>query len=206
MISASRPELMCHGIDSEADLAPLLKKADVLVIGPGLGQSEWAKMLLGAVVPCKQPLVVDADALNLLAQENMQHANWVLTPHPGEAARLLACSTTEIQADRLAAVSALQQKYLGVIVLKGNGTLVASEEAIGLCHAGNPGMATAGMGDVLSGIIAALIGQGLRLTEAAQLGVCLHAEAGDGAAQPAGERGMLAGDIMPWIRRLANTL
>jgi len=203
-ISTARPEIMAHGVEQAAQLSGLLKQATVIAIGPGLGLSEWALMLFGRVLDTRLPLVVDADALNLLAQEPVRNDRWILTPHPGEAARLLNCSSTEIQHDRFAAVKELQQRYGGVIVLKGSGTLVIDPSGqVAGCSDGNPGMATGGMGDVLTGVIAGLLAQGLAPADAARLGVCVHAAAGDEAAK-AGERGMLATDLMPWLRRLVN--
>ena len=158
----------------------------------------------GCVLESKLPLVVDADALNLIAQEPVRSDHWILTPHPGEAARLLNTTSTEVQADRIAAVKAIQEKYAGVIVLKGSGTLVLNAQgSTSICSAGNPGMASAGMGDVLTGTIAGLLAQGLSLDDAAKVGVCIHAAAADEAAEE-GERGLLARDLMPWLRRFVN--
>jgi NAD(P)H-hydrate epimerase len=155
---------------------------------------------------CDLPLVVDADALNLLAKEPQTSARWVLTPHPGEAARLLRCPSSEVQSDRFAAVRRIQESFGGVAVLKGAGTLVygASHRPPGVCSGGNPGMASGGMGDALTGIIAALIAQGLGLEEAAAAGVSLHAAAGDWAAAQGGERGLLASDLIDAIRPVLN--
>lgn len=207
LLSVSRPELMAHGVDSAADLAPLLARASVVAVGPGLGQDAWARALFARVLEAKCPLVVDADALTLLGADPLHRDDWVLTPHPGEAGRLLGLSAGEVQADRFAALDTLVSRYGGVCVLKGSGTLVhtpvAAGPAVGICTAGNPGMASGGMGDVLSGVIAGLMAQGLAPAEAASLGVCLHARAADEAAR-VGERGLLASDLMPWLRRLAN--
>lgn len=203
VIAAARPELMCHGVGGACDLRPLLQRASIVAIGPGLGQSAWARDLLAAVLQTSLPLVVDADALNLLAQEPVSRHQWVLTPHPGEAARLLAVTLEQIQGDRIHAVTALQQRYGGVSVLKGMGSLVCTPSSISVCDAGNPGMASGGMGDVLTGIIAGLLAQGLSLDNAACVGVYIHAKAGDRAAQE-GERGLLASDLMPYLRTLLN--
>ncbi len=203
VISAQRPELLCYGVERPEQLAPLLERADVIAIGPGLGQSEWASQLLARVLDTGLPLVADADALSLLALEPLRRDNWILTPHPGEAARLLKTNTAEIQSDRFTAATELQKRYGGVVVLKGAGTLVATDAGVGLCSAGNPGMASAGMGDVLTGVIAGLMAQGLGREEAARRGVCLHAAAGDKAARQ-GERGLIASDLLPWLRPLLN--
>ncbi|EGG99176.1 YjeF protein2C function unknown [gamma proteobacterium IMCC2047] len=135
------PEVMVHGVESGEALQSLLARASVIVIGPGFGQDEWSRQLLNKVLATDVPLVVDADALNLLAQRESDLAyreNWIMTPHPGEAARLLACSTAEVQSDRFAAVRGLQQQYGGVALLKGNGTLVAgmTSSSIKLCCGG----------------------------------------------------------------------
>lgn len=203
-LNLAQPELMCRGVEMPDDLQPLLAQASVIAIGPGLGQSDWAWLLFNAVIQQQKPLVVDADALNLLAKAPMKLSQAVLTPHPSEAARLLQSDTAHIQADRFAAVQQLQQKFGGVSVLKGAGTLIARQDGkLSLCNAGNPGMASGGMGDLLTGIIAGLLAQGVELAQAAQIGVCLHAAAGDAAAQD-GERGLLASDLLPWIRYLVN--
>lgn len=201
-LTAAQPELMCHGVEQIEELLPLLQRADVVAIGPGLGQDDWSRGVYAAVMKCDKPLVVDADALNLLADDATRRAQWVLTPHPGEAARLLACSTAEIQQDRFTAVARLHERYGGVAVLKGAGSLVQGER-LQLCPYGNPGMAVGGMGDVLTGIIAALIAQGLSLEDAANAGVLAHARAGDHAAQ-AGQRGLLPSDVIRELRGIVN--
>ncbi|MGY3944060.1 bifunctional ADP-dependent NAD(P)H-hydrate dehydratase/NAD(P)H-hydrate epimerase [Aeromonas tecta] len=175
----------------------------VRVLGPGLGQDEWAKAQCERLTATGEPLVLDADGLNWLALHPRHQDNWVLTPHPGEAARLLACSIDEIEADRFAAVARLQQQYGGVVLLKGAGSLICDSRCITLCSEGNPGMASGGMGDLLSGIIAALLAQGWSASVATRLGAVIHGEAADCAAAE-GERGMLASDLLPWIRRLVN--
>ncbi|MGZ8227018.1 MAG: NAD(P)H-hydrate dehydratase [Methylococcaceae bacterium] len=203
-MNLNRPELMCHGVENTAQLTPLIAKASVIVIGPGLSQSIWAKELFLAAISTEKPMVIDADGLNLLADLQSSKPNWILTPHPGEAARLLRCSTTEIQQNRFTAVARIQQQYQGIAILKGAGTLIASIDVIAVSSTGNPGMASGGMGDALSGVIAGLVSQGFSLKEAAQQGVFLHGQAADLAAQENGERGLLAGDLMPYIRQLVN--
>jgi ADP-dependent NAD(P)H-hydrate dehydratase / NAD(P)H-hydrate epimerase len=200
LMNSNHPELMCHGVETPEQLMPLLAKASVIAIGTGLGQSDWANELLTAVLAIQKPLIVDADALNLLARHPVTNSNWILTPHPAEAARLLNCTTAEIQQDRFAAVSALQASYHGVALLKGSGTLIASSEEIAVSNTGNAGMASGGMGDVLTGVLAGLVAQGLSLTQAAQQGVFLHGKAADQAAKADGERGLLASDLMPYLR------
>lgn len=204
VVTATRPEIMCRGVTSPDELTALMEKATVMVLGPGLGQIAWSRDLWSQAIQYPGPMLVDADGLNLLAQNPLRKDNWILTPHPGEAARLLGVTVEAIQADRLAACLAIQQRYGGVCVLKGTGSLIAAQDTLpALCSKGNPGMATAGMGDVLSGVIGGLLGQHLPLAEAAKLGVSLHAAAGDQAAKD-GERGLLAMDLMPYLRLLSN--
>ena len=151
-----------------------------------------------------KPMVLDADALNLLARSERRGGDWVLTPHPGEAARLLGIAPAEIQASRLEAITSLQARYGGTVVLKGAGTLTRSADALPwICTRGNPGMASPGMGDALTGIVAALRAQGLNAEAAAALGVEIHAHAGDRAAR-GGERGLLVSDLIEEIRACVN--
>ncbi len=208
LINMGRPELMCHPVEEPAALRPLLAKVDAVAIGPGLGQSEWGAALFGAALEFGLPLVVDADGLNLLATDPTRRDDWVLTPHPGEAARLLGCSSGEVQADRLESATRLQQRYGGVVVLKGAGSVIQGDPAQppSIATDGNPGMASGGMGDLLTGIIAGLWVQGFNIEEAARMGVCLHGAAADRAAADGGERGLLAGDLLPWIRPLLNPM
>lgn len=204
LIPIGRPELMCHGIESPDDLQPLIAKASIIAIGPGLGTDSWAESLLDAVLASDLSVVADADALNLITDGGKRKGNWILTPHPGEAARLLGSEAGDVQADRRSALAALVEKLGGTIVLKGSGTLVSSAEgAPWLCSAGNPGMASPGMGDALTGIIASLRGQGLSEEVAAVAGVQIHAEAGDRAAN-AGERGLIVSDLIAGIRSRVN--
>lgn len=200
----TRPELMSHAVAQPRDLAPLLARADVLAIGPGLGQNAWGQALLAAALETGLPLVLDADALNLLAREPLRRGNWILTPHPGEAARLLDTTAADVEADRYAAVRTLSERYGGTVVLKGTGSLVATGNTpVVVCDRGNPGMASGGMGDVLTGLIAALRAQGLKETEAAEAGVWLHGAAGEAGARE-GERGLLAGDLPALLRAELN--
>ena len=203
----SRPEILCYGIESATKaLEKLAEKASVIVLGPGLGQSNWSKKLFDCVLTCDKPLLIDADGLNLLAKQksSRKNPNWILTPHPGEASRLLQQTTESIQADREHAVKSIQQRYGGIVVLKGSHTLTASSDELTLCSAGNPGMASGGMGDLLSGIIAGLIAQHLSLWQAAQAGVVIHATAGNRVASLHGERGILASDLLAELPRLVN--
>jgi hydroxyethylthiazole kinase-like uncharacterized protein yjeF len=205
VLGLERPELMCHAVADAAELHDLMQAATVIAIGPGLGQSAWAVELFQAVIGSERPLVVDADALNLLAQAPLYSERWVLTPHPGEAARLLATDSRNVQQDRFTAIEQLQQRYGGVAVLKGAGSLVQGEGVCAaICTGGNPGMSSGGMGDVLSGVIAGLLAQQLEPLEAARAGVCLHGYAGDCAAAESGERGLLASDLFVHLRAGVN--
>ena len=202
--AASCPEVMFRGVSSASELEHLASRATVLALGPGLGADDWARTAYRAVLDLHRPLVVDADGLNLLAQEPKRREDWILTPHPGEAGRLLGCETAEIESDRLAAAARIQQRYGGVCLLKGVGTVVAAaDDGPWICTGGNPGMASGGMGDVLTGVVSGLLAQGLPAPIAARLGVHIHAAAADAAAE-CGERGLLARDLMAMLRRLVN--
>jgi len=203
-LTAAQPELMCHGIEDPRALRGLLERASVIALGPGLGQSDWSRGLWSQALSAPQPLVIDADGLNWLAENPAQREDWVLTPHPGEAARLLGCSTAEVQSDRLAAARELRERFGGVAVLKGAGTLVQGD-SLSLCPYGNPGMAVGGMGDVLCGLIAGLMAQGLGPESAARAGVLIHALAGDRAAAR-GERGLIPSELLDELRPLLNPL
>ena len=203
-VMAGRAEVMCHGLSGSEGLGPLLRGADVVVLGPGLGQSAWARGLWATVLASGLPVILDADGLNLLAGAPRARGGWILTPHPGEAARLLRTDTATVQADRLAAVTDLAASFRAVAVLKGACTLIAAGEGrVALCDRGNPGMATAGMGDVLAGLLGGLAAQIGDLQRAARVGVLVHAACGDAAAAP-GERGLVAGDLMEHIRSWVN--
>lgn len=206
-MNTARPELMAHAVDGPQTLEPMLEKASVVALGPGLGQAAWGHALWTTALDAGKPTVLDADGLNLLhAESRVLPARIVLTPHPGEAARLLGMSTAEVQADRFTAVRTLARRFEAVVVLKGNGSLIASPDGeVAVCPWGNPGMASGGMGDTLTGIIAGLLAQGCAPFEAACLGVGLHARAADVAARH-GERGLLAGDLLEPLRRLVNGL
>jgi hydroxyethylthiazole kinase-like uncharacterized protein yjeF len=204
-LNAARSELMAQGVEDAQALEHLLPRISTLALGPGLGQRAWGHALWHTALDSGKSQVVDADALNMLAlQPRLFSTPTVLTPHPSEAARLLECSTAEIQSDRFSAARKLAKKFNAVVVLKGAGSLICAPEGqIRICPFGNPGMAVAGMGDVLTGVIAALLAQHIPAWPAAQLGVALHALAGDAAAKQ-GQRGLLASDLFPHLRLLAN--
>ena len=201
---AGCPEVMGFDADDGALLDQRLGMASVLAIGPGLGQDPWAQTLYARALAAQRPWLLDADALNLLTANPQPLPDAVLTPHPGEAARLLGCAIAEVQQDRLKALHALIARYHCVVVLKGAGSLVGGPGALPwLIDAGNPGMAVGGMGDVLSGVIAALIAQGMTPLAAARAGALLHSLAGDHAAGSY-PRGMMPSDLLPHLRVLAN--
>jgi NAD(P)H-hydrate epimerase len=203
-VMAGRPELMCHAVEDLPALEPLIERADVIVAGPGLGRDTWARAIFDSVQNAELPLVLDADALNLLATNLRRRDDWILTPHPGEAARLLGIDTQAIQDDRLAALGQLQNSFGGVIVLKGASTLIGTSGRLpSLCNRGNPGMATPGMGDVLAGIVGALLAQLRDPWTAARAAVLAHALAGDAAAQ-GGERGLIASDVIARLPACLN--
>lgn len=204
-IASGRPELICHPLAEASELRDLIERADVVAIGPGLGRTAWARSSLDEVLASDKPLVVDADALNLVAESGpVTRKNWILTPHPGEASRLLGMTTVEVQTDRLAALRALVERYGGTVVLKGAGTLVGAPDHIpGVCERGNPGMASAGMGDVLTGAVAGILAQCRNPWLATRVGVLVHAMAGDAVART-GERGLLASDVARELRTCVN--
>lgn len=207
-IAGATPELIYLPVSSVTRLDEALAAATVVAVGPGLGTGDWSTRLWAQVLRAKRPLtVVDADALNLLALDPVRlPADWIITPHPGEAARLLGVETAAVQADRLGAVRELHSKYGAVSVLKGAGTLVAGGGAmpqIYICDRGNPGMATAGMGDVLTGVVAGLCAQVEDSALAARVAVLVHALAGDSAAMR-GSRGLIASDVIAELRGWVN--
>ncbi len=206
-----QPELMAEGITSVHQLDIWLDWCDVVVLGPGLGQEGWGQQIWQKVMSSECKKVIDADALNLMALHS-EYMNilpstcrdWVLTPHPGEAARLLQCAVADIESDRASAIKQLVDKYGGSVLLKGAGTLVSDGRQLGVNNSGNPGMASGGMGDVLSGLIAALRAQGVSGYDAACLGVQVHGQAADQLACHYGERGLLASDLIDVVRVLLN--
>lgn len=219
LVSAACPEVMAHGVDKPDQLRPLIERASVIAIGPGLGQQAWGLSMWQTLleylpvsarsreIRANRPWVIDADALNLLAREafanEQPHPHWVLTPHPGEAARLLQCSVADIQNRREASIKALQKKYGGTIILKGKGSLIADEEGIALYPGGNPGMASGGFGDLLTGINTALLAQKLPPAAAARGATIAHGCAADLAANGA-TRGLLASDLFQYLRPVLN--
>lgn len=203
-ILAARPELMVRAVAGPGDLDALLEKASVVVVGPGLGRSTWSEVLLARVTESGKPTVMDADALNWLAESAcVLPEEVVITPHPGEAGRLLEIPAQQVQADRFAAARRLAEAFGATVVLKGAGTLVADSRGMSICPVATPALATGGTGDVLSGAIGGLIAQGLAPGIAARAAVVLHALAGLAVAAD-GERGALAGDLLSQLRRLAN--
>ena len=202
-IAAGCASLMVKGIRDERNLGPLLKKASVIVLGPGLGQDAWAQKIFARAIESDLPLIIDADALHLLNKNGGENDHWILTPHPGEAAKLLSCTAEDIESDRVSAISALHELFKGVTVLKGAGTLTCYEHYLGFCTRGNASLATGGSGDVLAGIIAGLVAQGISLFEATNCGVLLHAMAAESISTH-GTRGILAEDLLPALYPLVN--
>lgn len=207
-IVARCPEVMARAVEGTGEFAPMLEAAGMVACGPGLGQDEWGGALFRRALASGRPLVLDADALNLLAAAPRAlpvPADAILTPHPGEAARLLGIDTATVQRDRFAALARLVERYGCTVVLKGAGTLVGAPGQVPcVLDAGNPGMATGGMGDLLTGTIAAMRAQGLPAFEAACAGALLHGLAGDAAAAHGGQRGLMPSDLLPWLRHFAN--
>lgn len=206
-VAAGRAELMVRAIDTAEQLRLALRECDLLALGPGLGRSEWAQTLWAVALETVLPKVIDADALNLLAEHRASGreriaaaaSHWILTPHPGEAARLLGSDSATVQADRLAALRGLQGRYGGVCILKGAGTLIGrAERAVAVCDLGNPAMAAPGMGDVLTGMLAGLWVQCEDEALAAAAAVWWHAAAGDRIARdgPYGGGVLLAGELL----------
>lgn len=205
IILNGRPELMCVPVDNEQALKPLLEKADVVVIGPGLSEGEWSSRLIKQVLAYQGTKIIDAGALSFLATQNEKISNAILTPHPGEAAKLLSTTSNDVQSDRFQAAINLVKQYADVVVLKGAGSLVQVLNALPeICCLGNPGMASAGMGDVLAGIIAGLCAQGSSNDEAAKTGVVLHALAADKAVSEMGEHCLLASDLYDYFPSCMN--
>lgn len=204
-ILARQPEAMVYAVTHAEDIDPLLERSDVVALGPGLGQSDWGTTLAQRVAAEGKPLVLDADALNLLASERLHvHGELALTPHPGEAARLLGILVSEIERDRFSAVRALAKRYRAVVVLKGAGTLIGAPGGkVEVCPFGNPGMASGGMGDALTGLVAAFRAQLDGMASAVPAAVLAHALAGDRAARD-GERGLLASDLIANLRAVVN--
>jgi NAD(P)H-hydrate epimerase len=212
LVNVACPELMVRPLQQGGDLAELLQQVDVLVTGTGLGQTDWSRDVFIRCMETRAPVVLDADGLNLLARlfgelgsDRFPLGRWILTPHPAEAGRLLGCTAREVQQDRVGVAQEIARRYRAVVTLKGCGTVVADEGGrYAICAPGNPGMATAGSGDVLSGVIGAMLAQGLDLWQAATTGVVAHAAAGDLAAAQSGERGMMASDITACLPAVLN--
>lgn len=210
-ILARRPEVMVLGCDEGSNIDFAIEKASVIVAGPGIGRGRWGAFLLEQALASPLPVVLDADGLNYLAAlaeqspEAARRGHWILTPHPGEAARLLGSDSAAVQQDRFAAIAELCRRFDGTVLLKGAGTLIKSPDQLPrISTTGNPGMATGGMGDVLSGVIGALVAQGIPLHEAASIGGWIHGAAADRAAALQGERGLLATDLMVFLQELVN--
>ncbi len=193
----ARAELMTATVAQPEQLDGLMQWASVAAVGPGLGLGDWSRDMFAHLLASALPVVVDADGLNLLAEDPVKRGNWILTPHPAEAARLLSCDTAAVQADRFAAAQTIASDLDAVCVLKGAGTIIANAQGdLRIVDGGNPGMATAGMGDVLTGIIAGAWGQGLGKDLAADWAASAHAAAADRRVIRSGPAGLLAQDVI----------
>ena len=202
---ARRPELMVRAAQAPADIEALVGRAAAIAIGPGLGSDDWGRSLVEFCMAAGKAMVVDADGLNVVANADALRClapGTVITPHPGEAGRLLGRDAAWVQSHRPQAAAALSE-HGAVVVLKGAGTLIGhGGEVVAICLGGNPGMATAGSGDVLTGVVGALLARGLEPLAAAELGVWLHARAGD-EAQDACQAALIASDIVAALRLTA---
>ncbi|MFA7522057.1 MAG: NAD(P)H-hydrate dehydratase [Halothiobacillaceae bacterium] len=203
-LNIGRPELIVHGAESAEDVLSLIGEASAIVIGPGLGRDDWAAEIWRALHDGSLPMVVDAEALRLLRPQSLQGRQAVITPHPGEAAGMLDCETSEINADRIAAARILSARFGCGVVLKGAGSVLADGERLAVCQRGSPALATAGSGDVLAGLLGAFFGMGMARFEAMEAAVCVHAEAGEDEAARDGEWGMAAGELCELIRARLN--
>ncbi len=204
LVSQQIPEIRIYNVTEFSELEKLIEIHDVIGIGPGLGLSDTARKAVEIVGKSDKNMVVDADGLTALAESGLVSDNWILTPHLGEAARLLGVPTILIRNERLNTASKIVGRYGGVCVLKGQNTVVASNQDKWICTQGNPGMATAGMGDVLTGVICGIWGAGSDMATAARAGVWIHAAAGDESAADEGGVGLMATDLFPGIRRILN--
>ena len=205
------PEVMTKPVDSGQSLENYLDYPTVICLGPGLGKDYWSEQMIYKSLENthknKTPILIDADGLNLLPEFSKKlplPKKIVLTPHLGEAARLLNTSVEKVKKNRVSAAKRISNKYNSVVVLKSHETLICKEDKIYICDKGNPGMATAGMGDVLSGMISGLIAQKLSLFEAACLGVDLHARAGDIYSEKNNQQSLLPTDIIDLFARVIN--
>ncbi|WJG09787.1 NAD(P)H-hydrate dehydratase [Aliiglaciecola sp. LCG003] len=205
-VSQGRPEIM---LTSE-NLHQALHWADCIVFGPGLGQDSWSQQifsqLLSYLIHEDKPIIIDADGLNLLSKHlhKFHLTNLIVTPHAAEAARMLNMAVGDVDNDRYGTVQALHSRYQAHSVLKGAGTLIQNNQGLFVCGNGNPGMATGGMGDVLSGVLGSLMAQGMTSSLASLYGTCLHSAAADLAANKCGQRGMIASDVIAQLRPLVN--
>ncbi|WWO96435.1 MAG: NAD(P)H-hydrate dehydratase [Candidatus Dasytiphilus stammeri] len=197
------PELMVQKY-SRNTLEKYIKWANTIIIGPGIGQQSWGKKIMFRIKQSHQPSLWDADALTFLANNRNIRMNRIITPHSGEAAKLLKMHISEVEKDRLQAAKLLAKYYGGVVVLKGSGTVIASHSGeVAIADVGNVGLATGGMGDILSGIIGSFLGQQFSIYKAAILGCIVHGVAAD-ILSASGTRGMVASDLLPIIFKLVN--
>lgn len=204
MVAIGRPELIVHGVDAAPELDALLRQADAVVLGPGLGSDEWAEQMAKHVLATDLPMIVDADGLRFLSPGAPENTLRMMTPHPAEAARLLGCKTREVEQDRLASARALSARYGMMGVLKGAGSVLFLPDGLLICGRGDPALATAGSGDVLAGVIGGLLALGMAPAEALPRAVCWHALAGEWLATQSGSWGAAATDLFVPLRAIAN--
>lgn len=204
-VLSAQPEVMVYGVDEPVIPDALLQNVNVIAVGPGLGRDEWGRSLFEQVLYQEHYKLLDADALCHLPEHAADLSDAVITPHPGEAAKLLGIDVLNEEQNRFQSIEQLYEEYNAVVVLKGAGTLIYDGQGpVDICPFGNPGMATAGMGDILSGVIAALMAQGYEKGEAARMGVCLHSQAADAAVADSGQIGLVASDLLPYLRQCIN--
>jgi hydroxyethylthiazole kinase-like uncharacterized protein yjeF len=195
------PELIYQEVAKPSEMTHFIEEDDIIVFGPGLGQGQWAKQVWQTLECLNHRMVVDASALSQLAKHPSFRPNWVITPHPGEAAQLLHENTTLVQANRFQAIEKINQLYQATVVLKGAGTMVLGQgQPLYICPLGHPGMATPGMGDLLSGMIAGCWAQGVSSTHAAMYAVWMHAKAGDEAKKKSMSGIVLASQVLQQIQ------
>lgn len=204
-LNAHRPEIMTVNFTDLNVMQQAIDFADVIAIGPGLSVDDNAVALLSLIKDTQKVVIYDADALNVIAKTSCQIAKrCVLTPHPMECARLLHINIEKVQENRLLATTLLQQKFGGVALLKGAGTIVCDGKFLTIINEGSPAMASGGMGDLLTGMIAALVAQGLSVRDAVISAACIHGKAGYLAGRDHGVIGTIASDLLPYVHKLVN--
>ena len=200
------PEVMAYGIDKSFSIP---ENIDVLLCGPGLKNDEWSKNVFDEIISANNfgAVILDAGALHFIGENNLETSkNKVLTPHPGEAAKLLGISNNEVQEDRINAAKSISNKFSASVILKGKETIICSygDEELFICTEGGPELSSGGTGDVLAGVLSALIAQKVDITDACKISVAVHARAGEEFRNKTGEIGLNASSLIPTIRDLLN--